>query len=224
MMVWGRNGGGNQVTINMSYKGKLKSRLHEVAEGYDLYAASYEKDHSYLDTFEGDVIFTMLGNIRGKKILDVGCGAGRLIKFLKNGGVAAISAVDLSDEMLKIVRKKFPEVGAEKADIRSLPFADKEFDMVIATFVIVHLDTLDEAFDEVYRVLKDNGVFIMTNVNQRKPPKLKTKNGETIVIKSAYHRPKDVIESLENNLFRIEKEEFVYADGAWVNQIIKARK
>lgn len=207
----------------MSYKGKLKSRLHEVAEGYDLYAASYEGDHAYLDTFEGDVIFKMLGNLKGKKVLDVGCGAGRIIKFLKNAG-AEVRAVDVSDEMLKIVRKKFPEAEAEKADIRNLPFGDGEFDVVVATFVIVHLDTLDEAFDEVYRVLKDGGAFIVTNVNQRKPPKLKTKDGETIVIKSAYHRPKDVIESLENNLFKIEKEEFVYADGVWVNQVVKARK
>ncbi|MBI5754204.1 class I SAM-dependent methyltransferase [Candidatus Peregrinibacteria bacterium] len=226
----------------MSYKGKLKSRLHEVAEGYDLYAASYEKDHAYLDTFEHDVIFKMLGNLKGKKVLDVGCGAGRMIKFLKNAG-AAVTAVDISEEMLKIVRKKFPDVEALKADVRDLPFGRNgeraggkrlliddgktdgwQFDIIVAAFVIVHLDTLGKAFEEIYRVLKDGGIFIVTNVNQRKPPKLKTKDGETIVIKSAYHRPKDVITALEENLFKIEKEEFIYADGVWVNQVIKARK
>lgn len=213
----------------MSYKGKLKSRLHEVAEGYDLYASSYEKDHPYLDTFENDVIFKMLGNLKGKKVLDVGCGAGRMIKFLKNEG-ATVSAADISEGMLKIVRKKFSDVEAVNADIRDLPFGksgaakDWQFDIVIATFVIVHLDTLDKAFDEIYRVLKDDGVFIVTNVNQKKPPTLKTKDNEKFVIKSSYHRPKDVISALEENLFKIEKEEFIYADGVWVNQIIKARK
>lgn len=208
----------------MSYKGKLKSRLHEVAEGYDLYASSYEKDHAYLDTFENDVVFKMLGDLKGKKILDVGCGAGRLIKFLKNASVGEISAVDVSEEMIKIMKKKFPDVEAVKADAQDLPFKDGTFDVVIATFMIVHLETLDKAFDEIYRVLKDGGIFIVTNVNQRKPPKLKTSEGETIVIKSSYHRPKDVIKALENNLFTIEKEQFVFADGFWVNQVVKARK
>lgn len=200
-----------------------------MAEGYDLYAASYEKDHLYLDTFEHDVIFKMLGNVKVKKVLDVGCGAGRMIKFLKNAG-AEVTGVDISEEMLKIVRKKFPDVEAVKASAEKLPFGkndendDWQFDIVIATFVVVHLETLNKAFEEIYRVLKNDGIFILTNVNQRKPPKLKTKTGETIVIKSAYHRPKDVIASLEENLFKIEKEEFVYADGVWVNQVIKARK
>ena len=98
----------------MSYKGKMKkgevrSQLHEVAEGYNLYADSYEKDHPYLDTFEGDVVFKMLGKVKGLKALDVGCGAGRITKFLKNEG-AEVYAADVSSEMLKIINKKMSDV------------------------------------------------------------------------------------------------------------------
>lgn len=212
----------------MSYKGKMekgevRSHLHEVADGYNLYAEAYEKDHAYLDTFEGDVIFTLLGKIKGLKVLDVGCGAGRLTKFLRNEG-AEVSVADISEEMIKIIGKKFPDVKAYQAGMDKLPFPDDTFDIVTAAFVIVHLETLEKSFEEIYRILKPGGFFIVTNVNQRKPPKLKTKEGEKIVIKSQYHRPEDVITALKDCFFEIEKEEFVYANGAWVNQIIKARK
>lgn len=212
----------------MSYKGKMKkgevrSQLHEVAEGYNLYAATYEKDHPYLDTFEGDVVFKMLGKVKGLKALDVGCGAGRITKFLKNEG-AEVYATDISSEMLKIINKKMSDVKTFEAGINQLPFEDNTFDVVTAAFVIVHLHTLDKGFEEVYRVLKPGGFFVITNVNQRKPPRLKLKDGEKIIIKSNYHRPEDVIEALKDCFFTIEKEEFVFADGAWVNQIIKARK
>jgi len=207
----------------MTYKGKTKSRLHEVAEGYDLYATSYEKSHEYLDSFEGDVVFKMLGKLKGLKVLDIGCGAGRLTKFLKNEG-GEVYVTDVSEEMLKIVEKKVPGVKTFKAAMDKLPFEDNSFDIVTAAFVIVHLNTLEKSFEEAYRVLRPGGFFVVTNVNQRKPPKLKTQEGEKIVIKSQYHRPEDVKKALESCFFSIEKEEFVYADGVWINQVIKARK
>lgn len=191
-------------------------------EGYDIYAADYDKRREFLDSFEKDEIKRMLGDIKGKRILDVGCGTGRLMRFLVDQG-AEVVAVDLSEEMLKKARKSFRTCEIVKADIRDLPFADNSFDIVIGAFVIVHLKTLTEAFDEVYRVLKPEGEFIVTNINQRKAPKIATKEGE-IVIESYYHIPDHVNDALEESFFRIEEEFFVKEKGVWVNQILRAKK
>ncbi len=212
----------------MSYKGKIKngvvrSNFYKPKEGYDLYAKYYEKDYGYLNSFEKDVIFIFLGDLKKKKVLDIGCGTGRLIRFMSDRG-AEVSACDISDGMLNIVRKKFPKIETVNAEMEELPFKDGIFDIAMASFVIVHLKDLNEAFEEVYRVLKDGGCFVLTNINQRKAPKLKLGNREEIVIESHYHRPEDVIKALEANLFTIEKEEFVYEDSVWINQVIKARK
>ena len=126
--------------------------------------------------------------------------------------------------MLKIVKKKFPDVETVAADIEHLPFEDGSFDMVTAMFVIVHLKNPKKAFEEVYRVLKDGGRFIFSNINQRKAPKLKTEKGGEIVIKSFYHLPKHVLRDIEACAFEIEDEEFVYEEKVWINQIIGARK
>ncbi|PIR54674.1 hypothetical protein COU74_05295 [Candidatus Peregrinibacteria bacterium CG10_big_fil_rev_8_21_14_0_10_36_19] len=208
----------------MSFKGSLKkSHVVSSEEGYNKYATAYDDSLGYLNSFENDVLLKFFGDLRGKKVLDVGCGTGRIIHDLHMAG-AEVCAVDLSDAMLKITKKKFPMIETAQADIRKLPFENESFDMVVATFLLVHLDKLEEAFDEVNRVLKVGGEFIVTNINQKKAPKLKTKDGETVVIESFYHRPENVLNSLDRSFFKIDKEEFVYDDKVWVNQIVKAVK
>lgn len=207
----------------MTYKGKGKSNVYDSKEGYDLYANQYDKKLDFLNSFEGDILKKMFKDFRGKSVLDVGCGTGRLIRLLKDRG-AVVTGADISGKMIKIAGKKFPDIKIANADIENLPFEDNSFDVVIAAFVIVHLKSLKKAFDEVYRVLKNDGIFILTNINQKKAPKLKTDREGEIVINSYYHRPDDVVKELENSLFAVKDEEFVNEDGVWINQIIKAEK
>ncbi len=191
--------------------------------GYDLYAEFYDKKFKFLDSFEKDELMRMVGDINGKKVLDVGCGTGRLERKLIDAG-AEIIGIDVSSEMIKAAKKKFPKVEFVKGDIENLPFEDEAFDLVVCSFVVVHLKNLDKAFEEIYRVLKPGGTFVLTNINQRKAPKLDIKGRGEIVIKSFYHIPEKVTEALEKALFRIEEEKFVYENGIWINQILKAGK
>lgn len=191
-------------------------------EGYDLHAKDYDQRRDYLNSFEKDELKRLIGDVKGKKVLDVGCGTGRLIGYLQNEG-AEVTGVDLSEKMVEKVQKKFSFIDVKQADIRELPFENDSFDVVIAAFVIVHLKDLQEAFDEVCRVLKPGGHFIVTNINQRKAPKIKTDEGE-IVIESYYHIPRHVAEAMQESFFEIEEEGFVEENGIWVNHILKGRK
>lgn len=194
----------------------------ESAEGYDLYAKHYLKDEAYLDSFERYELFELMGEVEGLEVLDVGCGTGRMVENLRKFG-AKVTGVDVSEKMLEVAKKRFGSTEFVLGDVEDLPFENERFDMVIATFVIVHLRELQQAFDEVYRVLKPGGVFIVSNVNQRKAPKLKT-DQEEIVIRSFYHRPENVAKALEESFFRIEKDGFVEEEGVWINQLVKAIK
>lgn len=214
----------------MSYKGHKggkKSNVYDSEEGYNLWASKYDESEGYLNSFEKDVFWKILGDLstdpRGWRILDAGCGTGRMIKAFLHGENEVIG-LDSSEKMLELAREKFPRVQFIKGDIEKLPFEDNSFDIVFAAFVIVHLKYPDRAFDEVYRVLKPGGTFFLTNINQKKAPKLSTKDGQKIVIQSHYHRPQDVIKTLKNSFFEIEVEEFVNDRGVWINQIIKATK
>ncbi|MBI5222695.1 MAG: class I SAM-dependent methyltransferase [Candidatus Magasanikbacteria bacterium] len=199
-----------------------KIRVLNSKSGYNLAADYYASKEKYWDSFEKDRVLPMLGNLNGKKVLDVGAGTGRLaLRMTKLG--AQVTALDVSDEMSKKLQIKNCKLKIITGDAEDLPFKDGSFDVVVATFLVVHLKYLRRFFEEAYRVLKDGGLFLVTNINQRKAPAVKTKDG-LIEIKSFYHRPEAVVELLEEMAFSIEKNEFVKEGENWVNQIILCAK
>lgn len=101
-----------------------------------------------------------------KDILDLGCGTGRHSIFLAKKGFN-VYATDISPTGIKIARKKAEALGLKdinfkQHDMRSIPFSGGFFDAVICTWAIHHgtLDEIQKAIDEIYRVLRPNGMVI----------------------------------------------------------------
>ena len=95
----------------MSYKKKQKSHLYCPREGYDLFAGDYDESLRYLDSFEKDSLYNMFDDLNGKRVMDVGCGTGRIIGELRRFG-AEVVGVDCSEKMIAITSKKFPDIEA----------------------------------------------------------------------------------------------------------------
>lgn len=190
--------------------------------GYDLVASSYDQKEKYLNSFEKGKVLELIGDIKGKKVLDVGAGTGRLaLKLFQLG--ADVSAVDISSEILKVLKKKNPQIKTVVADGEKLPLLDGSIDLITATFFLVHLKNPQRFFAEAYRVLRDGGELLVTNINQKEAPEIKTNFG-FIKIESFYHRQEKIRELLDEQAFKIKKEEIILEKDTWINQIILAEK
>ncbi|MEO5632787.1 class I SAM-dependent methyltransferase [Gaiella sp.] len=98
-----------------------------------------------------------LGALRGQRILDVGCGTGRLAAALATEARAKVWGVDGSEEMVSIARATVPAgVGIRQAMADSLPFRDSWFDRVTMSLVI-HLVDRGAALAEARRVVAAAG-------------------------------------------------------------------
>jgi len=204
---------------------RKKIKVYNSQSGYDLSAPTYDKKEKYLDSFEQDKLMEIVGEVKGKKVLDVGAGTGRITAELTKNG-AQVTALDVSEKMLEVLKTKVKNrklLECVVGDAESLPFADNSFDVVVAAFLIVHLKDPTRFFDEAYRVLAPGGVLVVTNINQKEAPEVDTKEGK-IKIESYYHRPEKIREILEQLAFGIEKEFFVKEGDNWVNQIVAGRK
>jgi SAM-dependent methyltransferase len=114
--------------------------------------------------FAIEYAYNLLGDVRGKKILELGCGDGENTVLLAHRE-ARVYGVDVSDAMVKLARRRMQvngfvngvEFGVGSA--HELPFRDRSFDVVFGIAVLTRLD-LELASREVWRVLRPGGYAI----------------------------------------------------------------
>ncbi|MBN1586278.1 MAG: class I SAM-dependent methyltransferase [Candidatus Omnitrophica bacterium] len=111
---------------------------------------------SRLKGFYGDVArrqnFWIASEIAGKKVLDVGCGYGLLVDFLRRQDYD-VTGVDLDEDSLTHAARLFPKSTILHLDGYDLPYADESFDTVIFRESIHHMDR-EKAFREAARLAK----------------------------------------------------------------------
>ncbi len=111
-------------------------------------------------------------------ILDIGCGAGRTTFPLYRAGHQNIIGVDLSPAMIKKAEELNEhyesKVSFQTGDACKLNFKDAGFDAVLFTFngmmTIPGQVNRDDALKEIWRVLKENGIFIFTAMDRDRDP------------------------------------------------------
>lgn len=95
----------------------------------------------------------------GQKILDAGCGPGKESGFLSPN--YDVTAVDLSPNMIELVKKNFPLVRAQVGNITQLAFNNDSFDAIWTSRTIIHIprEDLGLVLQEFNRVLKKDGIL-----------------------------------------------------------------
>jgi malonyl-CoA O-methyltransferase len=135
-------------------------------EAYDLWAEVYDRDGNPLIALEERHIGTLIGEVAGLSIADVGCGTGRHAIRLATAG-ARVTALDFSPGMLAVARAKR---GAERVrflrqDITTrLPFEDGAIDRVMCCLVLEHGADLTGLCLELTRVCapRERGAIVIS--------------------------------------------------------------
>jgi SAM-dependent methyltransferase len=105
-------------------------------------------------------ILTSLKIPKGSLAIEVGCGTGANLRTLGSAGLYAIG-VDRSTYALNLVRSK-DELPLLAGDLNNLPFKTKSVGLIIAMDILEHLEDDGRGINEFYRVLKKNGLLIVT--------------------------------------------------------------
>jgi SAM-dependent methyltransferase len=125
--------------------------LDEIREFYDRdYYASIDAAPRRT-TWHERVVAGRLGELRGKRVLDVACGLGQWLDLLHERG-ARVSGIDISERAIAHCRAQFPDGDFRAGPAETLPFADASFDLVTCMGSLEHFVDKPGALREMARV------------------------------------------------------------------------
>jgi SAM-dependent methyltransferase len=98
-------------------------------------------------------------NITNAKVLDFGCGAGQIVKLLRDSGISAFGCEAFYGGGKYPIPDDLSEVILAMQG-NAIPFDDCMFDLVINNQVMEHIEDIDAALSEIHRVLKPGGIVL----------------------------------------------------------------
>ena len=145
----------------------VKAEWNRMAAAYELFNNAPD---SYSYTIEWPCVQALLPDLRGKSVLDVGCGTGIFTFLLESCDPARIVGMDLSEEMLQIARAKKAERKSSAQFVlgdagRLSDCFDETFDLVFSSTTTHYLSHLDQLFGGIRQVLREDGTCILSIIH-----------------------------------------------------------
>ena len=116
------------------------------------------------NAIEKPIICELLGDVEGKKILDLGCGDGTFGNELLSSGAASYTGIEGSREMAFLASKATAQLGG-KIHLKDLELFQAEglqYDLIVSRFVIHYLTDIRHLFKEINQALGTGGKFVFT--------------------------------------------------------------
>jgi len=145
---------------------------------YEEFAEEYRKRHfDDLEKIENFADF-FVRNLKGKRVLDAGCGPGRDARYFTDKGLEVIG-IDLASNFIKVASQNVPNARFVQMDIRALNFPENFFDGIWASASFLHIPKEDakRTLWGFRKVLKPSGLLYLSVMEG---------SGEKMVEKKAY--------------------------------------
>jgi SAM-dependent methyltransferase len=128
-----------------------------IRDNYSRVATTYDGSWADVLAVHAKALADRLPLTEGRRVVELGCGPGRLLPHLAGLAPSArVVGADLTEAMLRQAPAAYSRVCA---DAQVLPFADGSFDAVVMPFVLFHIPDLASALTEVRRTLGPGGSF-----------------------------------------------------------------
>jgi ubiquinone/menaquinone biosynthesis C-methylase UbiE len=158
-------------------------------------------------TAEGDdpreFAFEAVVAVAPRRVLEVGGGEGELAERIVTELEAEVIGIDQSERMVEIQRAK--GIDARVGDVQNLPFADADFDVALAAWMLFHVPDLDSGLAELARVLKPGGRLVAVTNALDHLQELWELAGQPTTLHRSVFRAENAEEALGKHFARIER-------------------
>jgi ubiquinone/menaquinone biosynthesis C-methylase UbiE len=176
----------------------------EIAAAYDEWAKTYDTIPNLTRDLAAKALREVGLNLGGRRVIEVGCGTGRITQWLARpeAGLTSVVALDFSEEMLRRARARAYDSRVQfiQHDVREpWPLENNSADIVIAMLVLEHVDRLEPVFAEAARILGEEGELFICELHparqllggQAQFTRLRT--GERQLVRAFLHHTSDYL-------------------------------
>ena len=144
-----------------------KQNIYDNEIFFEGYKKLREKKSNANVLFEIPALFSLLPDLNGSDVLDLGCGFGEHCKGFIERGAAKVVGIDISEKMLEVARTENadPKITYINMPMEDLDKIDGKYDVVISSLAIHYVEDFEGVVRKIYDLLNPGGLFIFSQEN-----------------------------------------------------------
>ena len=141
-----------------------QQNIYDNSTFFEGYKKIRENKGNANDLFETPALFSLLPDLQGKTILDLGCGVGGHCFEFVNGGAKKVVGIDISKKMLEVAEKEnhHSKITYLNLQMESLSQISEKFDLVVSSLAIHYVKDFEKLVSDVFNLLNKNGLFVFS--------------------------------------------------------------
>lgn len=143
---------------------KMPQNKYDDPEFFARYSAMPRSVEGLDAAGEWPVLRSLLPDLQGKRVLDLGCGFGWHCRYVKEQGASHVVGVDLSEKMLERAQEINTDqiIEYRRASIEDVEFTPKSFDLVLSSLAFHYVERLEYVFTNIFTWLTPGGAFVFS--------------------------------------------------------------
>lgn len=138
--------------------------IYDNSTFYDEYKNMREKQINANELIEIPIIKSMLPTLKGKRILDLGCGNGTMSKYFIENGASYVLALDISKNMIEEAKEKNNDksIKYEVLGMEEISSIKEKFDLVFSSLAFHYIEDFNKLINDIYNLLNKDGILLFS--------------------------------------------------------------
>lgn len=129
---------------------------------FDGYKKLRENPYSANNLEEKPALFSLIPDLEGKSVLDLGCGYGENCAEFNRLGASHVTGVDISEKMLDVAKKEHSNIEFFHGDMSDLSFLKDKYDVVFSSLAVHYIEDFNHFCKQLYSLINHDGYFIFS--------------------------------------------------------------
>ncbi|MGI6368669.1 MAG: class I SAM-dependent methyltransferase [Anaerolineae bacterium] len=142
----------------------MKENKYDNPIFFEKYSQMSRSQQGLAGAGEWETLKSVLPDLSGKRMLDLGCGFGWHCNYAMEQGAACVVGVDISTNMLRVAeeKKRFPQIAYVQCPIEDIDFPDESWDVILSSLAFHYVADYETLVRKLFKMLEPGGALVFT--------------------------------------------------------------